>query len=194
MSIHRGLRVAFCGAGGTGKTTTAQFIHKDLGLDLQKSAARSIYEAKGLSEFKVLNSLMDEEKLDLQMEIFHAKIENDRQFSYVADRTVLDHYAYTLAYCGGFMTDNEFNTFDDMVQTRMRSTYSHVFFFPWGFWFPEISDDVRQDLHSWQSQIDGLILGHLVRWNIPFNVVPQSHGEDERNAFVRNIILGGEDS
>jgi hypothetical protein len=190
MSIRRGLRVAFCGAGGTGKTTTAQFIENELEIPLLKSASRTFYEIQGLSEEMVNIEFTNEQKLTLQKDIFALKIENDRQFSYVADRTVLDHYAYALAYCGGFMDNDQFTEFDERVRSLMLSTYSHIFYFPWGFWLPNESDGVRQDRNSWQSLIDNTIVGHLDRWNVPVITVPQTHGEDARNDFVKSVILG----
>lgn len=192
MSIQRGIRVAFCGAGGTGKTTTANFISEQLGLPQLKSASRKIYEEKNLSEEQLREEYSNYDKLDLQKNIFAAKVEADRQYSYVADRTLLDHYAYCLAYCGGFMDDEQFTLFDETVQSAMLSSYSHIFYFPYGFWIAENSDGVRQDRCAWQSQIDALIVGHIHRWNIPVITVPQMRGEDERNEFVKNVILGEE--
>lgn len=192
MSVHRGLRIGFTGAGGTGKTTSALYISEQLDIPMNKSASRIIYEAKELTEEKVFNEFTNEQKLKLQTEIFNTKMKLDRNFSYVADRTILDHYAYCLAYCGGFMPDEQFKEFDEMVQTLMRSTYTHLFYFPWGFWTPEIKDEVRQDLMSWQSQIDAIILGYLYRWAIPATIVPQTQGAEIRNEFIKKMILGEE--
>jgi len=196
MSIHRGVRIGFTGAGGTGKTTSAEYIAKELNLPTFKSASRLVYESKGLTEEKVFNEFSNNQKLALQMEIFETKIKLDNAFSYVTDRTLLDHYAYCLAYCGGFMTNEQFQKFDEKVQIAMRSTYTHIFYFPWGFWFnpPDKGqgDRVRRDLMSWQSQIDSIILGHLNRWSIPAIVVPQTQGPEVRNKFIKKMILGEE--
>lgn len=191
MSIRQGLRVAFCGAGGTGKTTTANFIADELGLPMLKSASRIIYEKHNLTEEKV-QQFTSEQKLNLQSKIFETKVKRDQQFNYVTDRTVLDHYAYCLAYCGGFMKNETYLEFEEKVRTLMLSTYSHIFYFPWGYWLPE-SDGVRQDLLSWQSQIDTIITGYCLRWELPVIAVPQN-GENERNEFVKRIILGEEKS
>jgi hypothetical protein len=71
----------------------------------------------------------------------------------------------------------------------MKSTYSHIFYFPWGYFEPE-KDGVRQDRKSWQSQIDALLVGYSFRWNLPVIEVPQLEGPDNRNAFIKEQILG----
>ena len=182
MNYRPGLRVAFCGAGGTGKTTTAKFIAEQLGLPTFKSASRAVYEARDLTEDLVLK-MTDQEKMLLQFDIFAAKESIDKNPSYVTDRTILDHYAYCLAYCGAFMDDNRFAEFEDLTRTLMRGTYTHIFYFPWGYWTAN-SDGVRQDRHSWQSMIDAIITGYIIRWNLPVIEVLQTDGQDARNKFV----------
>jgi len=65
-----------------------------------------------------------------------------------------------------------------------------MYFFPWGYWEPEESDGVRSDLQSWQSQIDAIMVGYLVRWNLPAVWVPQTFGADYRNQFVLCDVRG----
>ena len=190
MSIRRGLRVGFTGAGGTGKTTSALFIANEFGIPVSKSASRIIYEAKEISEEDVRTTYSNEQKWELQKEILNIKIENDRGYTYVADRTVLDHYAYGLSYCSGFLNNDQFTWFDEIIHNLMLSTYSHIFYFPWGFWTPDKSDGIRQDRMSWQSQIDAIIVGYLHRWGIPAIIVPQMEGIEGRNEFIKKTILG----
>ena len=188
MSIRQGTRIAFTGAGGTGKTTSALVVAGELGLDVPKSASRMAYEDQGLTEELVLK-MSNEEKLDLQTYIFDQKTVNDQEYSYVTDRTVLDHYAYCLAYCGSFMDHKTFYKYEEKTRTLMLSTYSHIFYFPWGYWQAP-SDDVRSSVDAWQSQIDAIIVGYSVRWNLPVVEEPQGQGEDVRNEFIMNAING----
>ncbi len=186
MSIRHGKRIAFMGAGGTGKTTTAEFLAEKTEIPLIKSAARTIYEERDLSEMKVSRFCSDA-KLDLQTSIFKKKIENDKEFSFIADRTILDHYCYWLAYCGSNISRDNFLDFEDQTRIRMLSSYTHLFYFPWGFWEAR-SDGVRATNLAWQSQIDALITGYIMRWELPVTVVPQMQGEDVRNEFVLSRI------
>lgn len=189
MSVRQGLRIGFMGAGGVGKTTTRDFLVEKLDLPTFESASRIIYTEEGLSEEIVQVEFSNEEKLDLQRKIFDKKVEQDQAFSYITDRTVLDHYAYCLAYCGGFMSNEIYEQFEEKVRTLMHSTYTHIFYFPWGYWEAG-SDGVRQDRKSWQSQIDALIMGYTVRWGLPVIEVPQVRGEDFRNEWVLEHIVG----
>lgn len=174
------------GAGGTGKTTSADFLAERLELPQPQSASRTIYERDGLTEAKVLD--MDaEEQLILQTHIFAQKVWNDQEYSYVTDRTILDHYAYCLAYCGAHMNSDTFREYEEQTRTLMLSTYSHIFYFPWGYWHAA-DDGVRSASEAWQSQIDALLVGYIMRWNLPVIEVPQTLGEDYRNNFLFSKI------
>ncbi len=188
MSIRQGTRIAFTGAGGTGKTTSAHAVANEFILPLPVSASRFVYEAFSLTEEKVL-AMTPEEQIQLQGEIFAQKIKIDQEFSYVSDRTILDHYAYCLAYCGAHMSNDQFEAYEEKTRTLMLSSYSHIFYFPWGYWDAP-SDGVRSDSYAWQSQIDSIIAGYILRWNLPVVEVPQSKGADERDEFIIRVING----
>ena len=189
MSIRQGTRIAFTGAGGTGKTTSAKVIAETYELPMPQSASRTVYEANNLTEELVLK-MNDEEKLTLQTAIFDQKVRNDTQYSYVTDRTTLDHYAYCLAYCGAFMPDDTFRRYEEKTRVAMLSTYSHIFYLPWGYWDAP-DDGVRSSVDAWQSQIDAIISGYIDRWNLPVYRVPQEYGEDHRNDYILEIISIG---
>lgn len=196
--MRHGLKIAFTGAGGTGKTTTVNdFYHqtssdtlKELGSPIKlKSASRSVYVAEQLTEDLVLE-MTPAEKWELQTRIFNKKIKlDDSTRSFVADRTLLDHWAYCLMYCATTITEDEYHRTESLVRKHMLATYSHIFYFPWGFWKAP-PDGVRQDNPAWQSAIDALILGYLVKWNIPAVAVPQDKGELARVDFVIDQIIG----
>jgi len=185
--IQHGLRLGFTGAGGTGKTTTAEHIQEALNIPFSKSASRIVYEARNLTEEKCY-ALSDKEKYELQFEIFNTKEILDKgQFAFVADRTLLDHWAYCLMYCGAFIPNDKYAEFEVRVREHMLTAYSHIFYFPFGYWF-EKGDGVRQDHHSWQSAIDAIILGYIQRWDLPVMEVPQMEGRLGRyNAIMEDV-------
>jgi len=186
--IRSGLKIGFMGAGGTGKTTTAKVVSETLNVPTIKSASRAVYEQDNLSEEKCM-ALDNVGKYELQFRIFGMKTELDKQtFAFVADRTLLDHWAYCLMYCGSFIPNDEYTQFEENVRVHMRSTYTHLFYFPFGYWFPEKGDGVRQDHYSWQSAIDAIILGYIHRWRLPVTEVKQNSGALARNEFVLNTI------
>ena len=186
--IRTGLKIGFMGAGGTGKTTTAKAVSEALGIPTIKSASRAVYEQDNLTEEKCM-ALDDVGKYELQFRIFGMKTELDlKTFAFVADRTLLDHWAYCLMYCGAFIPNNEYTQFEKDVRVHMRSTYTHLFYFPFGYWFPAEADGVRQDHYSWQSAIDAIILGYIHRWRLPVTEVNQTGGAEARGSSVLNAI------
>lgn len=192
MTIREGTKIAFMGAGGTGKTTTATTIALQLEVPLMKSASRIVYEDQQLTE-TLVNEMDSGDKWALQADIFDEKTrQDDGEFSFVADRSLLDHWAYCLMYCAPFMSNEEFFEFELKVRKHMKATYTHLFYFPWGYFEPE-TDGVRSEIAAWQSSIDALIVGHVLRWNLSVVEVPQLHGPDYRTEFVKARILGLED-
>lgn len=183
MTVRHGLKIGCTGAGGTGKTTSVSAISKELGINQQKSASRIVYERLDLTEEKCY-ALSNEKKYDLQFDIFETKIRNDQStFSFIADRTLLDHWAYCLMYCGAYIPNEEYAEYEEKVRVHMKSQYTHIFYFPFGYWFAE-GDGVRQDHHSWQSAIDAIIVGYINRWRLPVFEVPQIGGAEARNKFI----------
>lgn len=183
-----GFRIGCTGAGGVGKTTTATLLADEFELNLIPSASREVYKELSLNEDHVL-ALDAQSKWDLQLKIFDKKIWlDDNTASFVADRTLLDHWAYCLMYCAGNMDNNVFEQYENMVRKHMLSSYSILFYFPWGHWFPAKSDGVRSDKLAWQSSIDAIICGYCFRWNLPVITLPQDNGMDYRYGYARYTV------
>jgi hypothetical protein len=189
MSVRAGAKIAFMGAGGTGKTTDAKVISEKLGVAMMKSASRQAYEALDITE-EDCAKMNDTDKWQLQGSIFGLKTtQDDNTYEFVADRTLLDHWAYCLMYCGAFLPNEMFTEYETTVRKHMKSSYTHMFYFPWGFWTGE-TDGVRQDHSAWQSAIDAIITGYCVRWNLPVVQVPQTAGIEARQEYIIKAILG----
>lgn len=176
------------GAGGTGKTTTADSIAVAFELTQLRSASRQVYEEDELTEDLVMD-MNEDAKWELQARIFDKKVDmDDNTASFVADRTLLDHWAYCLMYCGANMTNEEFQKYETLVRKHMLSTYSIMFYFSWGHWDVKDKDGIRSDNAAWQSAIDAIIVGYCIRWNLPVINLPQGSGEDYRCEFAENVI------
>jgi hypothetical protein len=175
------------GAGGTGKTTTAEVVAKHLNIVALKSASRTVYEREELTE-ELCAKLADEQKFELQFRIFAAKQEMDKtNYTFVADRTLLDHWAYCLLYCANFMPNKEFDKFEEGVRVHMLTQYTHLFYFPWGYWAPA-ADGVRSEVRAWQSAVDALIAGYIQRWRLPVKEAIQLDGREARARAIFNQI------
>lgn len=188
-TVRSGVKIGLMGAGGTGKTTDATVIAEKTGLKLMKSASREVYEKMKLTE-EMVAQLPDNKKWELQGHIFQVKQYNDdNTYEFIADRTLLDHWSYCLMYCGTFLPNADFLEYETIVRKHMKSAYTHLFYYPWGYW-TEPSDGVRQDHWSWQSAIDAMIVGYCHRWSLPVVQVPQAQGKETRQQFVLNHLLG----
>ncbi len=174
----RGLKIAFTGSGGTGKTSTAAAVSSLLNLPQMKSASRLVYEQQDLNENKVF-MMAPAEKWKLQYEIFTTKINNDDCTpSFVADRTLLDHWAYCLLYCSTTIKNDEYMHLEALVRKHMIATYSRIYYFPRGDWTGK-DDGIRQTNLAWQEAIDSLIIGNIVKWKLPVVEVPQAQSDDD---------------
>jgi len=189
MGVRNGFKIGLLGAGGVGKTTDAKVLAEKLNILMMKSSSRIAYEQLKISEEDV-NKMTSAEKWRLQEQIFKLKTTADDQtYEFIADRTLLDHWAYCLMYCGAFLPNEKFTEFETTTRKHMRSTYTHLFYFPWGFWTAE-GDGVRQDHWAWQSAIDSILTGYCVRWNLPVIQVPQIQGMEARQDFIFKKIIG----
>lgn len=187
--IRQGLKVAMMGAGGTGKTTDVSALAMALKIPMIKSVSRVAYERRNLSEKDFLK-ITDKEKWEFQSEIFNAKQElDDNTYEFISDRTMLDHWAYCLMYCSPFIPTEDFYKYENTVRKHMKSTYTYMFYYPWGYWTPENEDGVRQVAPGWQSAIDAIIVGYCNRWKLPVITVPQMQGPELRQEFIKKIIL-----
>lgn len=176
----RGMKIGFVGAGGTGKTSTATILAPKLNLSQMKSASRIVYEARELTEEKVF-AMNPHEKWQLQHNIFNTKIDaDDLTPAFVADRTLLDHWAYCLLYCATNIKNEEFVRLEALVRKHMFATYSRIYYFPHGFWHAK-GDGVRQDNIAWQSAVDAILVGHILKWKLPVVEVPQAQGNEDGN-------------
>lgn len=192
--MEYGLKIGFTGCGGTGKTTTMNGVLDRYNMQLRGknyvalgSASRKVYTERNLTE-EIVYKMSDRDKLNLQHEIFETKINLDHSNpKFIADRTILDHWAYCLAYCSAAMDRELFIKMEAQTKSHLLGTYDMLFYFPFGrFEAPE--DGVRSSSQAWQSQIDSIILGHLHRWKVDCHVIPKGF-EDDINEFVYGRIV-----
>lgn len=156
------MKVAFTGAGGTGKTTLATHIHKQWGLPLLSSVARGIMKARGIENEDQQNRMTTDELLVLQTEIFMTlKEQRSSESSFVTDRLLLDNYVYGLRRSGASMTEEIRREWETaVIQDLFKMDL--VFYCPAGL-FPLKADGVRQMDVAHQYLIDSAIYGLLCK-------------------------------
>jgi nicotinamide riboside kinase len=156
------MKVAFTGAGGTGKTTLAEHIHTRWETPFLTNVAREVMRLKGIENEAAQNLMSDEDLLDLQYSIFLAlKQRRESEPSFVTDRLLLDNYVYALRRCGHAMSENlreqwEKAAIEDLYRMDL------VFYCPAGL-FPLKADGMRQADVAHQYLIDSAIYGLLCK-------------------------------
>ena len=156
------MKIAFTGAGGTGKTTLAQQVSKTWGLPYLTNTAREIMKARGIENETAQNNMSPEALLDLQYAIFLGLQERrETETSYVTDRLLLDNYVCALRRCGHAMSEErraawEKASIEDLYKMDL------VFYTPAGL-FPLQADGMRQADVAHQYLIDSAIYGLLCK-------------------------------
>lgn len=162
------MRIGFCGAGGTGKSTTAKLLAQEIGMPLVPSPSRSCFKKHGVKTEDDQNAMSPEQRYSLQYDIFHAiGILYMEHETGIFDRTLLDNFNYLMHRCHDIVQKD---TLDYMEQTTMLSLMdpnTKVFFFPLYDWKIE-SDGMRTQQVAPRVSADLVIRGFLDKHKIPY--------------------------
>jgi predicted ATPase len=118
------MRIALCGASGTGKTTIANHVAQKYGLPINPIGSRSVAKAMGFE------SPYDVDKAGKRAEFQRCLLEEKRAWendheAFVTDRTTLDNLAYTVLHA--------VHTIDEEEMTKSVAgfyRYTHVIYCP----------------------------------------------------------------
>lgn len=154
------MKLAFTGAGGTGKTTLAQYASEKWGVPFLTNVAREVMKQKGIANETAQNDMTPEALLDLQYSIFQAlKTRRESEPAFVTDRLLLDNYVYALRRCGPAMSEELRKTWEAAaIEDLYRMDL--VFYTPAGL-FPLQADGMRQADVAHQYLVDSAIYGLL---------------------------------
>lgn len=110
------MRIQFCGAGGSGKTTLMRATATALGLTELPSPARGIQKGYGILAESDQWAQSPEDRMNMQADIFHAI--RDSLFTndnYVSDRSLLDNFCYAVWKSGQEMDDDTVKAWEEAV-------------------------------------------------------------------------------
>lgn len=156
------MKIAFTGAGGTGKTTLAKEVSATWGLPFITNVARQVMAETGIENEESQNSMSAESLLELQCKIFLAlRSRRASEPAFVTDRLLLDNYVYALRRCGASMSDELRQTWETAAIEDLYKM-DLVFYCPAGL-FPLKADGVRQTDVAHQYLIDSAIYGLLCK-------------------------------
>jgi nicotinamide riboside kinase len=156
------MKIAFTGAGGTGKTTLAEHVSQQWGLPFLTNVAREVMKERGIANEAAQNEMSPEALLDLQYAIFVAlKVRRDSEPAFVTDRLLLDNYVYALRRCGNAMGEELRKAWE---QAAIEDLYRMdlVLYTPAGL-FPLKADGMRQADVAHQYLVDSALYGLLCK-------------------------------
>jgi nicotinamide riboside kinase len=185
------MKIAFTGAGGTGKTTLATYASEKWGLPFLTNVAREVMRQKGIESETSQNDMTPEALLDLQYAIFQAlKARRESEPVFVTDRLLLDNYVYALRRCGAALTEEVRKTWE---QAAVEDLYRMdlVFYTPAGL-FPLKGDGMRQTdvahQHLIDSSIYGLLCKHAFDRQCGHVYVVNMSDPERRHAYINALI------
>ena len=156
------MKVAFTGAGGTGKTTLAKYIAEKWGIPYVGSVSREVMREMGIESEAAQESMGDHELLALQQGIYERrKAKLASLDSYVTDRCALDNYIYGLRRCGSALTEEIRAEWEKGAGADLYAQ-DLVFHTPIGLFETE-DDGVRVTDLSHQHLMDSAMYGFLCK-------------------------------
>lgn len=138
------IRLAFCGASGTGKTTLATRLASLFDIPLCPVGSRSVSEGMGFKSPYDVDAAG--RRGEFQQLLVHAKAEWElahQGTGFVTDRTHLDNLAYTITHAPDLGRDSGFR---GEIDAAMRG-YTHIVFCPVAA-FHDLAGDPSRIEHS----------------------------------------------
>lgn len=179
------MRVAFCGASGTGKTTLARWLWRDYGLEFNPVGSRVVASEMGFA------SPYDVDKAGRRMEfqnnLQRQKIaweEGKDRFRFVTDRTTLDELAYCALHCAD-QVDMEY-----LIRARMHvRRYTYVVVCPVDAFISYEADEHRLQNEVYQRLFDMTLDGLVRRYVDDRRVIRLNFPDlEDRKALLRERL------
>lgn len=179
------MRIAICGASGTGKSTLMVRIAEKLNLPICPVGSRTVAKEMGFaSPYDVDAAGM---RTVFQQRLFEMKRDWEASQKYfVTDRTHFDNLSYSLMHGPQSLTTNQF---DERIEANDR--YTHTFYCPRDRFQKLGSDPDRVDNEAYHVTYDLILRGLLERYALQFDpLVPIT--VEERLARVLRVVKRAE--
>lgn len=183
------MKIAFTGSHGVGKTTLIDNLEKELSrvksIVVTKEIPRIICELVNNTEYfrRGVNNLEKQLLIFLGQVIQEYELTNSNFELTLCDRTIFDHWAYTLYLFEKELNNEYINIIENFLLKHM-SSYDLIFYIPIEF---EVEDDgTREDDKEFQKKIDSIIINNLEKFKIPFIII--SGTIDDRIKIVQKQL------
>lgn len=185
VATTRQLRIAFCGASGTGKTTLSTYLVEQLKIPFNPVGSRSVAKAMGFE------SPYDVDKAGKRAEfqrrlVTEKRLWEDSQLAFVTDRTTLDNLAYTVFHDIGTI---DAGLLEQIVGGMQR--YTHVIYCPVSVFCNPAGDPSRvldMTYHQlYDTMIEALVQRNLPRSGVRFGQVRVA-GQAARREWLHDFL------
>lgn len=184
------MKIGFVGAGGTGKTTVAKLLAECTGLPFIPSPSRGVFEKHGVKTEDDQLRMSAQQRLDLQMDIFHAI---DKQVfeteEGIFDRTHVDNYYMLLFRCHDIVGGNIVRHLGERAFEGLE-TFTHIWYAPIYYgkeW--QIDDGMRTQSLAARRMMDFFIRGFLSSRR-PHFILDDESPEARVKTICLNMMMG----
>ena len=147
------MRIALCGAAGTGKTTLVKIISEITNIEINPVGARSVAQGMGFDSPYDVDAAGA--RAAFQERLLAEKLGWERQCdSFITDRTYFDHVAYCMMHCPEVLTPTALQMCADGLRL-----YDAIFFCPISAFHNLSNDPQRKHDKVYQRTFDMLLRG-----------------------------------
>lgn len=179
------MRVAFCGASGTGKSELARYIAEKHGLPINPVGSRSVAKAMGFASPYDVDAAGKRAEFQSRLLIEKSTWELEHD-AFVTDRTTLDNLAYTLIHGVDTIDDAYFD-----AACSAMGRYDHVIYCAEHLFCNPGEDPARMKSKTYHRLFDavlwGLLSKHQARTLLTLRTVPMG-GLEARYAWLDRIV------
>ena len=186
------MKIALTGAHGTGKSTLAKFLKEEISkrnkiASVTPEVPRMICETVNDKEYfrRGNNSLLKQSLILLGQLIIEEQNQKGVDVQ-ICDRTLFDHWAYSLSLFGKEITDGNYTEVYEKFISQHCKSYDKVFYLP--IEFKPLDDGIRESDEKFQSEIDELIVGLLKKHKIEYETITGSV-ENRSETILKSINI-----